>query len=113
MYMNKDIIKRYALWAREMNTVRLTESIELSHFMLLTEILRRELFNEQPVNVMWLQVELNMSFTKIKAVIQRLEARKFIKKISSKSDKRCKDLIITPSGKLFAYKIISILNMEP
>ena len=51
MYMNKDIIKRYALWAREMNTVRLTESIELSHFLLLTEILRRELFNEQPVNV--------------------------------------------------------------
>ena len=113
MNMNKDTIHRYALWAQEMNSIRLTEHIELSHFMLLTEILRREVFNEAPINVMWLQKELAMSFTKVKAVIGRLEARKFIKKIPSKTDKRYKQLSITHSGKSFAYKIISNLNMEP
>ena len=54
-----------------------------------------------------------MSFTKVKAVLGRLEARKFIKKIPSKTDKRYKQLSITHSGKSFAYKIISNLNMEP
>tara|TARA_B110000967_G_scaffold3812_1_gene3880 strand:+ start:680 stop:1021 length:342 start_codon:yes stop_codon:yes gene_type:complete len=113
MNINKETIHRYALWAQEMNSVRLTERIELSHFMLLTEILRRDVFNEAPINVMWLQKELAMSFTKVKAVIGRLEARKFIKKIPSKTDKRYKQLSITHSGKLFAYKIISNHNMEP
>ena len=113
MNINKETIHRYALWAQEMNSVRLTEHIELSHFMLLTEILRRDVFNEAPINVMWLQKELAMSFTKVKAVIGRLEARKFIKKIPSKTDKRYKQLSITHSGKLFAYKIISNHNMEP
>ena len=113
MNINKETIHRYALWAQEMNSIRLTEHIELSHFMLLTEILRRDVFNEAPINVMWLQKELAMSFTKVKAVIGRLEARKFIKKIPSKTDKRYKHLSITHSGKLFAYKIISNHNMEP
>ncbi|MDA7857174.1 hypothetical protein N9B16_01715 [Gammaproteobacteria bacterium] len=53
--MNKDTIQRYALWAGEMNSIRLTEHIELSHFMLLAEILRREVFNEALINVLWLQ----------------------------------------------------------
>ena len=113
MNINKETIHRYALWAQEMNSIRLTEHIELSHFMLLTEILRRDVFNEAPINVMWLQKELAMSFTKVKAVIGRLEARKFIKKIPSKTDKRYKHLSITHSGKLFAYKIILNHNMEP
>jgi DNA-binding MarR family transcriptional regulator len=81
--------------------------------MLLTEILRREAENEEPINVMWLQTELKMSFTKVKAVIEKLELRKFIKKTASKSDKRVKYLQVTPSGKSFTYKIISNLNIEP
>ena len=58
--------------------------------MLLTEILRREAENEEPINVMWLQTELKMSFTKVKAVIEKLELRNFIKKTASKLDKRVK-----------------------
>ena len=111
--MDKKILIQYALWAREMNKIRLTEDMELSHFMLLTEIIRREAENEEPINVMWLQTELKMSFTKVKAVLEKLELRKFIKKTSSKSDKRFKYLTITPSGRSFTYKIISNLSIDP
>ena len=104
---------QYALWANEMNRIRLLEDMELSHFMLLTEILRREVENEESINVMWLQTELKMSFTKVKAVIEKLELRKFIKKTASKLDKRVKYLQITPSGRSFTYKIISNLNIDP
>ena len=111
--MNKQILIQYALWAREMNRIRLSEDMELSHFMLLTEIIRREAENEEPINVMWLQTELKMSFTKVKAVIEKLELRNFIKKTASKLDKRVKYLQITPSGKSFTYKIISNLTIDP
>ena len=111
--MDKKILIQYALWAGEMNRIRLSEDMELSHFMLLTEILRREAENEESINVMWLQTELKMSFTKVKAVIEKLELRKFIKKTASKLDKRVKYLQITPSGKSFTYKIISNLNIGP
>ena len=111
--MDKKILIQYAIWASEMNRIRISEDMELSHFMLLTEILRREAENEEPINVMWLQTELKMSFTKVKAVIEKLELRKFIKKTASKSDKRVKYLQVTPSGKSFTYKIISNLNIEP
>ena len=111
--MNKQILIQYALWAREMNRIRLSEDMELSHFMLLTEILRREAENEESINVMWLQKELKMSFTKIKRIIEKLESRKFIKKINSKLDKRFKHLQITPSGRSFTYKIISNLTIDP
>ena len=111
--MDKRILIQYALWAGEMNRIRLSEDMELSHFMLLTEILRRELENEESINVMWLQTELKMSFTKVKAVIEKLELRKFIKKTASKLDKRVKYLQITPSGRSFTYKIILNLNLDP
>ena len=111
--MDKKILIQYALWAGEMNRIRLSEDMELSHFMLLTEILRREAENEESINVMWLQTELKMSFTKVKAVIEKLELRKFIKKTNSKLDKRVKYLNITRSGRSFTYKIISNLNIDP
>ena len=104
---------KYAIWAGKMNRIRVSEDMELSHFMLLTEILRREAENEESINVMWLQTELKMSFTKVKAVIEKLELRKFVKKTTSKSDKRVKYLHITPSGRSFTYKIISNLNIDP
>ena len=104
-YMDFNIVQ-FALWAQKMNDIRTSEGMELSHLIILTNILKREELNEEPLNVMWLQKEFNMSFTKIKDRLEFLEKKKLIKKTSSKLDKRVKHLGITAAGRSFTHKII-------
>ena len=103
--MDINLVK-FALWAQKMNGIRISEGMELSHLIILTNILKREELNEEPLNVMWLQKEFKMSFTKIKDRLEFLENKKFIKKTKSKLDKRVKYIGITAAGRSFTHKII-------
>ena len=79
--------------------------IDLRELYLLSEILKRESEKMDLPNVKWVQNELGISFTKLKSMMDCLENRGFIKKISSKKDHRIKFIDITEGGKEFFMKV--------
>lgn len=90
---------------RQVNALFLKESIDHSHIVLLTEIIVRKIHKDPLPNVKWLQTELQISFTKVKSILETLEVRGFIIKKDSEGDKRVKFIDITKAGNEFIYEV--------
>ena len=57
----------------------------------------------------WFQTTLQISFTKVKAVLDPLEKRGFIFKTQAEGDHRVKDINLTEKGFKFISEIMDIL----
>ena len=90
---------------RLLNQIFLREGLKNSHIILLSTIIERNINNEVLPNVKWLQTELQISFTKVKKIINTLEKNKYIIKVPDHKDKRVKYLDITEKGKNYIYGI--------
>ena len=102
---NKNFLRR-AKSVSYLNAISIREKLKVGHFLLLTKIVACKI-NERPLpNVKWLQTELQISFTKVKSIIENLESRGLITKVSDHNDKRRKFLDVTEKG----YKYICDLN---
>ena len=73
---------------------------------LFSEILLRKQKGIKLPNVKWVQNELEISFTKLKAMIDSLEERELILKINSKKDHRIKYIDITEKGAEFFHGVV-------
>ena len=82
--------------------------IDLREMYLLSEILQRKSENMDLPNVKWVQNELKISFTKLKAMIDALEERELIEKITSIKDQRIKYIDITKKGTEFFNKVAQL-----
>ena len=89
-----------------LNAISIREKLEVGHFLLLTKIVASKIKGKPLPNIKWLQTELQISFTKVKSIIENLESRGLIAKISDPNDKRRKFLDVTEKG----YKYICNLN---
>ena len=89
-----------------LNAISIREKLKVGHFLLLTKIVASKIKGKPLPNVKWLQTELQISFTKVKSIIENLESRGLIAKISDPNDKRRKFLDVTEKG----YKYICNLN---
>ena len=89
-----------------LNAISLREKLEVGHFLLLTKIVASKIQGRSLPNVKWLQTELQISFTKVKSIIENLESRGLIVKVSDPNDKRRKFLDVTEKG----HKYICDLN---
>ena len=74
---------------------------------LFSEILLRKQKKTKLPNIKWVQNELEISFTKLKAMIDSLEERELIVKITSEKDQRIKYIDITEKETEFFHKLIS------
>ena len=89
-----------------LNAISIREKLKVGHFLLLTKIVASKIKGKPLPNVKWLQTELQISFTKVKSIIENLESRGLIAKVSDPNDKRRKFLDVTEKG----YKYICNLN---
>lgn len=104
--MNKETFLRRAESVLYLNRVSLRENLDVGHFLLLTRIISCKIKGKSLPNVKWLQTELQISFTKIKSIIESLESREFIVKNNDPHDKRRKFIDVTDKG----YKYMCALN---
>ena len=88
------------------------ESIGIGEFLILTETAVRKDQNIELPNVKWLQTELQVSFTKIKAILDPLEKKGFIIKIIDDNDHRVKKIDITKVGFSYISRLIENLPSE-
>ena len=95
---NDQTFLRRAKSVAYLNALSLKEKLGVGHFLLLTKIVASKIKGESLPNVKWLQTELQISFTKVKSIIESLESRGLITKISDPSDKRRKFLDVTQKG---------------
>ena len=102
---NKTFLRR-AKSVSYLNAISLREKLKVGHFLLLTNIVASKLQGRPLPNVKWLQTELRISFTKVKSIIENLESRGLIIKVSDPNDKRRKFLDVTEKG----HKYICDLN---
>ena len=102
---NKSFL-RHSKSVSNLNALRLREKMGVGHFILLTAIVSSKIKGERLPNIKWLQTELQISFTKVKSIIENLESRGLITKVSDHNDKRRKFLDVTEKG----YKFICDLN---
>ena len=110
--MNKEHFIMNSNRAKAVHSIYLNENIGLGHIILLSEIVVRKL-NEKPLpNVKWLQTELQISFTKVKTIVESLEDRGFIMKTHSQIDHRVKLINITDEGEKYIYKLTESLPYE-
>ena len=79
-----------------------SSKIDHREMYLFSEILLRKQKEIKLPNVKWVQNELEISFTKLKAMIDSLEERKLIVKIPSEKDQRIKHIDITEKGLNFS-----------
>ena len=93
-----------------LNTIRLKEKLDVGHFLLLTEIVASKIKGKSLPNVKWLQTELQISFTKVKSIIESLESRGLITKISDPNDKRRKFLDVTSKGHKYIWDLINSID---
>ena len=84
-----------------LNAISLREKLKVGHFLLLTKIVASKIQGRPLPNVKWLQTELQISFTKVKSIIENLESRELIAKVSDPNDKRRKFLDVTQKGHKF------------
>ena len=103
---NDETFLRRAKSVSYLNVLSLKERLGVGHFLLLTKIVASKIKGESLPNVRWLQTELQISFTKVKSIIESLESRGLITKISDPNDKRRKFLDVTQKG----HKYISDIN---
>ena len=90
-----------------LNALILKERMGIGHFLLLTEIVARRIKGKSLPNVKWLQTELRISFTKVKSIIEYLESKGLITKVSDAYDKRRKLLDVTDEGDKYINKLIA------
>ena len=85
------------------------ESIGMPELIILSEIAVRRHNNESLPNVKWFQTTLQISFTKVKSVLEPLQAKGFIIKSQAKGDHRVKDIDLTEKGFKFISEIMDVL----
>ncbi len=95
--------------AKALHLIFIEESIGIPELIILSEIAVRMHKNESPPNVKWFQTTLQISFTKVKAVLDPLEQRRLIIKTQAKGDHRVKDINLTEKGFKFISEIMDIL----
>ena len=95
--------------AKALHLIFIKESIGIPELIILSEIAVRMHKNESPPNVKWFQTTLQISFTKVKAVLDPLEQRGFIIKTQAKDDHRVKDINLTEKGFKFISEIMELL----
>jgi len=95
--------------AKALQLIFIKESIGIPELIILSEIGVRMHKNEALPNVKWFQTTLQISFTKVKAVLDPLEQRGFIIKTQGKDDHRVKDINLTEKGFKFISEIMDIL----
>ena len=83
-----------------------SSKIDHREMYLFSEILLRKQKETKLPNVKWVQNELEISFTKLKAMIDSLEERELIVKITSEKDQRIKYIDITEKGTEFFHKLV-------
>jgi DNA-binding MarR family transcriptional regulator len=102
--------KLHANVVKEINKLFKSKKIQHPHIVVLSEIIVRKLENTQLPNVKWVQTELDISFTKLKSLLDDLENRGRIIKIYDTNDKRVKFLDITQKGEEFVSRIYNNLH---
>ena len=95
--------------AKALHLIFIEESIGMPELIILSEIAVRRHNNENLPNVKWFQTTLQISFTKVKSVLEPLEAKGFIIKSQAKGDHRVKDIDLTEKGFKFISKVMDIL----
>ena len=108
---NKSFL-RHSKSVSNLNALRLREKMGVGHFILLTSIVASKIKGERLPNIKWLQTELQISFTKVKSIIESLESRGLIAKINDAKDKRVKFLDVTEKGEQYIYNLISSLPIS-
>ena len=83
-----------------------SSKIDHREMYLFSEILLRKQKRTKLPNVKWVQNELEISFTKLKAMIDTLEEIELIVKITSEKDQRIKYIDITEKGTEFFHKLL-------
>ena len=109
--MNKKVFLKHAKSISNLNTLSLNEKLGVGHFLLLTEIVASKIRGKSLPNVKWLQTELQISFTKVKSIIESLESRGLIIKISDPADKRRKFLDVTNKGNKYICELIQNVGL--
>ena len=99
--MDNNTFLRRAKSVSYLNAISLREKLEVGHFLLLTKIVASKIQGKPLPNVKWLQTELQISFTKVKSIIENLESRGLIAKASDPNDKRRKFLDVTEKGQKY------------
>jgi len=107
--MDLEKFKIHASAAKEINELYKSKKIQYAHIVILSEIALRKSENIQLPNVKWVQTELDISFTKLKSLLDDLVNRGFIIKINDTKDKRVKFLDITKEGVEFIFEIFNKL----
>ena len=110
-YMNKKVFLKHAKSVSNLNTLSLNEKLGVGHFLLLTEIVASKIRGKSLPNVKWLQTELQISFTKVKSIIESLESRGLIIKISDPTDKRRKFLDVTNKGNKYICELVQNVDL--
>ena len=83
-----------------------SSKIDHREMYLFSEILLRKQKGTKLPNVKWVQNELEISFTKLKSMIEILEERELIVKITSNKDQRIKYIDITEKGAEFFHRLV-------
>ena len=83
-----------------------SSKIDHREMYLFSEILLRKQKDLKLPNVKWVQDELEISFTKLKAMIDSLEERELVVKITSEKDQRIKYIDITEKGAKFFHRLV-------
>ena len=109
--MNKKVFLKHAKSISNLNTLSLNEKLGVGHFLLLTQIVASKIRGKSLPNVKWLQTELQISFTKVKSIIESLESRGLIIKISDPTDKRRKFLDVTNKGNKYICELIQNVSL--
>ena len=95
--------------AKELHLIFIKESIGMPELIILSEIAVRRHNNKPLPNVKWFQTTLQISFTKVKAVLDPLEERGLIIKTQARDDHRVKDINLTEKGFKFISEIMEVL----
>ena len=95
--------------AKALHLIFIKESIGIPELIILSEIAVRRHNNEALPNVKLFQTTLQISFTKVKAVLDPLEQRGFILKTQAEDDHRVKDINLTKKGFEFISEIMELL----
>ena len=95
--------------AKALHQIFIGDSIGMPELIILSEIAVRKHNGRSLPNVKWFQTTLQISFTKVKAVLEPLEAKGLIIKSQAKGDHRVKDIDLTEKGFKFISEIMDIL----
>ena len=108
MHIDSSFVAKNA-GAKALHLIFIKESIGIPELIILSEIAVRRHDNKALPNVKWFQTTLQISFTKVKAVLDPLEQRGFILKTQAEDDHRVKDINLTKKGFKFISEIMELL----